>query len=230
LSPVLPIGFLSIRDAAEVVAESMFVGVPDRPVVTKLRAMKLDVADGKAIDDAIAAIWKAVDTGKVRALAIGGRPRRIVQLAADLTGAIPGLRSPRGRDFNLLRPRNPYYGQITDWFGLNLASVTVAFRETEVIKLASSLRRTRRNAQAAPTPRGRPSRQAEVISAIEDIVARQKWSSHGSLKDLTRSVNRIGTFHARVSEDTVGRALDRLYSDSRDRRYQRISRKRRIPK
>jgi hypothetical protein len=228
LSTVLPIGFLSIRDAADVVADSVFAGVPDRPGVTKLRQMKIDVADGAAIDEAIAELWKAVDARKLRCVAIGGRPRRVVRLDPHLTKAIPYLRSPRGRDFNLLRPRNPYYGQIVDWFGLDLMSVTVAFRETEVIALASRLRRKRRrkaNAEHFASRRGRPSRQRDVAPIVEKIISQGKWSSTGSLKDLTNKVNASLNVIVPVSEETVTRALDRRYAETGDRRFQRIPRK-----
>jgi hypothetical protein len=233
LSGALPIGFLSIREAADVVAESMFIGVPDRPLVAKSRQMNLDVDDGTAINDAVAELWKAVDAWRLRPVAVGGRPRRIVRLDPTLTAAIPGLRSPRGRGFTLLRPRSPYYGQIVAWFGLDLASVTVAFRETEVRALASRLKRTRRrkaNAQPSARRSGRPSRQRGVAPIILDIIARGKWSSTGSLKDLTSKVNRLGKFYPPVSEDTVTRALDRHYNETGDRLFQRIPRKRQAAK
>ena len=229
LSSILPIGFLSIRDAADLVAESMYLGVPDRPVVAKLRQMEINVADGAAVDDAIAELWKAVDERKLRCVAIGGRPRRVVQLSPRLTEAIPGLRSARGRDFNLLRPRNPYYGQIVDWFGLDLMSVTVAFREAEVLTLASRLKRKRRrrdNAQPSAGRRGRPSLQRDVAPLVEEVIAQRKWSPTGSLKDLTNKVNRLGKFPAPVSEETVTRALDRHYAETGDRRFQRVPRNR----
>jgi hypothetical protein len=60
LSGILPIGFLSIRDAADILAKSMFAGVPDRPMVTRLRQTGLNAADGTAIDGAIEELWKAV--------------------------------------------------------------------------------------------------------------------------------------------------------------------------
>ncbi len=95
------------------------------------------------MDRANAELWNAVDAWQVRALAIGGRPRRIVRLDPDLTKAITTLRNPRGRGFTFLRQSNPAYHQLTSWFGPSVHSVLVAFRETEVQKLARKLMRRR---------------------------------------------------------------------------------------
>jgi hypothetical protein len=116
VAQIIPIGYVTIREAAEVIAQSRFAGVADRPEVTKLRRLGVDAADGAAIDDAVAALWKAADAGKLRVVAIGGKPRKIVRLDPEDLKEVPFLRSPRGRDFNLLRPRHRLYKQITQWF------------------------------------------------------------------------------------------------------------------
>ena len=99
---VLPNGYLTILEAAEVLSRTIYAGVPDLPIVSKLRKNGLDVRDGQATDRAIAELWKAVDKGMLRALVIGGRPRRILRLSPELTKVIPFLRSPRGRGFTHL--------------------------------------------------------------------------------------------------------------------------------
>jgi hypothetical protein len=66
VAQIIPIGYVTIREAAEVIAQSRFAGVADRPEVTKLRRLGVDAADGAAIDDAVAALWKAADAGKLR--------------------------------------------------------------------------------------------------------------------------------------------------------------------
>src|SRR5258708_34449694 len=85
----------------------MYGGVCELAVVSQLRKQGLNVRDGQARHRAIAGIWKAVDEDKLRALAIGGRPRQIVRLDPELTKSIPGLRNPRGRGFRALRQPNP---------------------------------------------------------------------------------------------------------------------------
>lgn len=47
------------------------------------------------------------------------------------------------------------------------------------------------------------------------------------MKALTREVNRAGKWPQRVSQDTVARALDLLYEQIRDRRFERVRRERR---
>jgi len=50
------------------------------PIITKLRQEGIEVNDGPAIDRAVTKLWKAVDKGALRSMAIGGRPRRVVRL------------------------------------------------------------------------------------------------------------------------------------------------------
>ena len=227
---VLPDGYLTILQAAEVLSRTMYAGVPDRPVVDQLRKQGLDVKDGRAMHQALAELWKAVDRGALRALAIGGRPRRILRLDPDLTKSIPTLRSPRGRGFALLRQSNAAYHQLASWFGPLLHSAVVAFEETEVQKLARKLMRARRVAQkpdGPKDPRGRPSRMVIVQPVIRDLVAERKWNATMGMKALTRQVNHAGRFPRDVSRDTVTRALDVLHEQTKDRRFERVRSRRR---
>ncbi len=117
MSAVLPNGYLTILEAADLLSRAMYAGVRDLPVVSRLRKEGLNVRDGQARYRAIAEIWKAVDEDRLRAVAIGGRPRRILRLDPELTKSITGLRSPRGRGFTWLRQSNPAYRQLAPWFG-----------------------------------------------------------------------------------------------------------------
>ena len=147
--PVLPNGFLTILEAADRLSQTMHSGTADAPAVTRLREEGFDVADREARPLAIEKIWIAVDRGDLRALAIGGRPRRIIKLDPAFTRSVPALRSARGRGFTMLRQSNPSYGQLASWFGPLLHTAILAIRETEVQKLARKLMRARRNAQRA---------------------------------------------------------------------------------
>jgi hypothetical protein len=222
---VLPNGYLTILQAAEVLSVAMYAGVPDLPVVSQLRKDGLDVRDGRATDRAIAEIWRAVDEGRLRALAIGGRPRRILRLRPELTESIPSLRSPRGRGFTSLRHSHPAYHELASWFGSLLYRVTLAFRETEIQTLARRLMRARRIAQKADgqrSRRGRPSRMTIIQPVISNVVERRKWTSTMGMKVLTREVNRTGKWPKAVSQDTVARALDLLHEQTKDRRFERV--------
>jgi hypothetical protein len=147
MTTVLPIGYVTILEAAEMLQAAMHAGVPDLPIVTKLRQEGFEVNDGPARDRAIAELWKAVDKGSLRSMAIGGRPRRVVRLDAQFTRSVPALRSPRGRGFTLLRQSNAAYHELANWFGPSFHTATVAFRVTEIQKLARRLMRTRRTTQ-----------------------------------------------------------------------------------
>jgi hypothetical protein len=163
-------------------------------------------------------------------VAIGGRPRRVVRLDPKFTKAVPTLRSPRGRGFTLLRQSNPAYHELATWFGPLLHRATLAFRVTEVQKLARRLMRARRTAQkkdGQKKPRGRPSRILIVQPTISDLVAQRKWASTMGMKALTREVNRAGKWSQPVSQDTVTRALDLLYEQTHDRRFERVRNTRR---
>jgi hypothetical protein len=176
VSTLLPDGLVTLREAAAMIAQSKYAGLPDPEIVAKLRELRIDVADGTVIDDATNELWKAVDAGRLRPLAVGGRPRKVVSLRTINTREIVALRSPRGRGFTFLRPRHPLYKQFTAWFGLDLADVRLAFREREVGKLARTLFRRRRKAVDAKPRRGRPSRLTVVGMAIKSPIRRNRGS------------------------------------------------------
>jgi hypothetical protein len=202
---VLSIGYVTILQAAEMLQPSMFAGIPDQAAVTKLRQIGVNARDGLATDRAIAEIWNAVDSGAVRAMLVGGRPRRIVRLDPAITKQIPILRSPRGRGFTFLRPSNPAFHQLAGWFGPGLSNITLAFREAEIQKLARRMRRTRRRLSVSDSTKrrvGRPSRQAAVEPVIRELVESEKWNPLMGLKALARAVNRRGNWVKTVSEDT----------------------------
>jgi hypothetical protein len=230
MTAVLPNGYLTILQAAELLLPAMYAGEPDIPIVTRLRNEGFDVGDGRAKDQAIAEIWKAVDGGTLRAMAIGGRRRRIVRLDPEFTKGIPTLRSPRGRGFTSLRQSNPAYHQLASWFGPLLHTAALAFREMEVQKLARRLMRVRRKAQKPEgqmRSRGRPSRIAIVQPAIRTLVVQGKWNPPRGMKALTREVNRLEKYPKNVSQDTVTRALDLLHEETGDRRFERVRHTRR---
>jgi hypothetical protein len=222
MTTVLPSGYVTILDAAEMLQAAMHAGVPDLPIVTKLRQEGLEVNDGPARDRAIAELWKAVDKGALRSMAIGGRPRRVVRLDAQFTRSVPALRSPRGRGFTLLRQSNAAYHDLASWFGPSFHTAAVAFRVTEIQKLARRLMRARRIAQRRKKGRGRPSLMATVQRVIRDVVDRRKWDATMTMKALTREVNRAGKWEQLISQDTVTRALDGLYEQTGDRRFERV--------
>lgn len=130
MSRLVPDGFLTTRQAAERLAAAMYSGVPDRPVVKKLKDDGFDVADGVAVEDAVAEIWAAVDGDKLQALIIGAKRRAPLKLPAEMSKGIPGLRNPRGGGFSLLRHRNPYRQQIVEWFGSDLSTIAIVFSRT----------------------------------------------------------------------------------------------------
>jgi hypothetical protein len=232
MTAVLPNGYVTILEAADLLARSMYAGVPNMLVITRLRKEGLNVRDGWARNRAIAEIWKAVDEGRLRAMAIGGRPRRILRLSPYLTTRIPGLRDPRGRGFTQLRQSNAYYHQFASWFGSLPHSAVLAFRESEIEKLASRLMRARRTTEKTngTKRRGRPSRIVLVQPLISQLVAQKKWTPTRGMKALAREVNRAGTWPKSVSQDTVTRALDLLFVQTDDRRFERILHTRRARK
>jgi len=233
VTDVLPIGYVTLLQAAEMLQPSMFAGVPDQAVVIRLRQMGVNVRDGLATDHAIAEIWKAVDSCTIRPVVIGGRPRRIIRLNSEITKQIPTLRSPRGRGFTFLRPSNPAFHQLAGWFGPDLSNIILAFRETEIRKLARRLMRARRTAQKTEGQkklRGRPARIPIVQPVISDLIARRRWKPTMGMKALTREVNRAGKWPQQVSQDTVTRALDALHEQDHDRRFERVRHIRQRPR
>jgi hypothetical protein len=117
MTPLLPNGYVTILEAADLLARALYAGVPDLSVVSQLRKKGLNVRDGQARHQAISEIWKAVDDDRVRAMAVGGRPPVTLRLDPEITKSVPGLRNPRGRGFTSLRQSNPTYHQLASWFG-----------------------------------------------------------------------------------------------------------------
>jgi hypothetical protein len=222
---LIPIGYVGIREAAAILARSMFAGVPDHPVVTSTRELGFEVVDRDATDGAIAELWKAHDRGQIRAVAIGGPQRRIVRLDPDLTKGVPLLRSARGGDFTYMRPGNRLHTQFVAWFGPMLSDVALAFPQTDIEKCARAARRAWRKKasrdEAITSRKGRPSRQAEVIPIIQEIIELKQWNTKSSMKALTTLVNRSGKFTKDVSQDTVARALNALHQKTGGRQFQR---------
>jgi hypothetical protein len=193
VTDILPIGYVTILQAVEILQPSMFCGVPDRAAVTRVRQMGMDASDGLARNGAIAEIWDAVDAGIVQAMAIGGRAPQIVKLDSEFTKQIPALRDPLGRGFTLVRPSKPAFQQLADWFGRNFSKAVPIFEEAEIRKLASKLRRTRTrksNSDGKAKRRGAPSRQDAAQPIIHEVVDSRQWTPSMGMKALTSFVNR----------------------------------------
>jgi len=168
---LVPVGYVSVLQAAEMLLPSLYAGRPDSPNVMSLRQKGLDVTDGPAKDDAIAQLWKAVDDGIVTPMAIAGRPRRVIKIDPHLTKT-PVLRHPRGRAFTYLRPSHPEFSELAAYFGKDLSKVTVVFPEPEIKALARKLMRSRRvrsRSQGQKRP-GRPSRQDFIESIVRQMI------------------------------------------------------------
>jgi hypothetical protein len=240
MTRLVPVGYLTFREAVIRIEHAMFAGIPDRVEVAKLRQSGDDVADGEANQRAVSELWKGVDARKLQPVAIGGHPRQKVKLTAEQTKGIPALRTCG--DFSFLRSRNSLYRELVAWFGSDLAGVTLAFQERELEKFCGLLRRNRRRSiRSGKTPSGRRSLQVEVKQIILDLVATKKWTTAQSLKSLTKKVNqKLCTTQSSksviqkvnqkldrpLSEDSVTRWLDQLYEERGDRSLQRRRRRR----
>jgi hypothetical protein len=98
MTAVLPVGYVTILEAAEMLQPAMYAGAPDLPIVTELRQEGIEVNDGPAVDRTISELWKAVDKGAIRSMAIGGRPRQVVRLDAQFTKGVPPCAIPGAED------------------------------------------------------------------------------------------------------------------------------------
>jgi hypothetical protein len=145
---MIPINYLSRREAAAMIAAAKFAGLPDRPGVTEARLEGIDAADGLAIDEAIVELWRAVDEGTLEAN-VHGPGDRSLRMSPDETKQVPLLRAPRGGDFTFLRPGNPIHEIVVSQFGPRLGLVSLVFPKPQVERLARLVRRRRRRTLAA---------------------------------------------------------------------------------
>jgi len=171
MTALVPVGYVTVLQAAEMLVPAMHAGTPDRPIVTTLRQKGIEVSDGPAKDDAITQLWGAVDNGSVTPMAVVGRRRGVIKVDPHLT-KIPILRAPRGRGFTYLRPSNSDFPVLAAYFGRNLSNIAIVFPEPEIQKLARKLMRVRRarSRSYGQKRRGRPSRQEVVLSTVREIV------------------------------------------------------------
>jgi hypothetical protein len=225
MAELVPVGYLSRREAVDVIVRSLVAGKPDQPLIKKLRERGIDAADGVEIDEANAELWRGIDEGKMEVFAVGPNGQ-LLRMEGSLTKQVPWLRNPRVGDFTFSRPTTSAHAKLVAQFGPNLGSIYLAFREQDVKKWARSLLRRRRSVSVAGKPRvGRPSRKASVMPAIRELVVDHKWNATMSVKTLTHLVNRDLKPNKPISEDTVTRALDQLYQETGDRNFQRVVRK-----
>lgn len=228
MSRIVPDGFVTISQAIDELVTAVYSGIPDRPIVRELKEKGSDVMDGEAHRCVNETLWDAVDRGSIEAFVVGPRCPTPFRLSAKMTEGIPMLRSARGRDFAFLRPSRGYlYNQLTSWFGSDLSQVLVVFRQRDINRLARTrLRARRRKASTAKNQNvGRPSRQIRIKPLIRQVADKGRWSSKQSQKALTVHVNRLLCDSERVSQATVTRALDDLYAETRDRRFERLPRR-----
>jgi hypothetical protein len=225
MAELVPLGYLSRREAVDFIVCLLFAGIPDQPHVTKLREQGIDAADGAAIDEASTELWRGVDEGKLEAFAVGANGQ-LLRIEGSLTELVPWLRNPRGGDFTFSRPRTPAHSKLAALFGPNLGTIYLAFRERDVKKWARSLLRAkrRRASNVGKPPVGRPSRKAAVMPVIRKLVGDHKWVATMSMKTLTHLVNMDVRPDKLFSEETVTRALDQLYEETGDRQFQRVHR------
>ncbi len=226
MAELVPLGYLSRREAVDLIVCSLFAGILDQPHVIKLREQGIEVADGADLDKANEELWRGVDQGKVKVVAVG-QNGQLLRIEGILTKEVPWLRDPRGGDFTFSRPGTSAHTKLVAQFGPNLGSIYLACREQDVKKWARSLLRERRRSVSivGRPPVGRPSRKTAVMPVIRKLVADNKWNAIMSVKTLTHLVNRDLQPNKPISEDTVTRAIDQLYQETGNRAFQRIVRK-----
>jgi len=225
---MIPINYLSRQEAIEVIAAAKFAGVPDRGAVIEARQKGVDAADGPANDEAIAELWRAVDEGTLEVIAHGPGDRWL-KMSPEETGQVPLLRAPRGGDFTFLKPGNPFHDIAVSKFGSRLGLVSLMFPKLQVEKVARLTRRRRRQSLARSTGNHtakQPSRKELVLSIVRKMIEDGRWNPTISLIALTRLVERSNNWGQKVpSEDSVTGALDQIYEETRDRRFQRTRRR-----
>ena len=219
---MIPINYISRREAVEIITAAKLSGILDRTAVIEARLAGVDAADGLAADEAIVELWRAVDKGKLEVIAHGPGDRTL-KMSAEETKQVPLLRGPRGGDFTLLRPGNPFHEIVVSQFGSRLGLVSLVFSKHQVETLARLVRRRRR--QSVEKGGGRPSSQDILRPIVSKLVEEGQWNPTMPLKALARQVGRAQKWLKVPSEDTVTRALDQIYEEKKDRRFQRVRRK-----
>jgi hypothetical protein len=224
MAQVIPGPYLSLREAIWTLARARNAGEETSDDAKHAHKLGFDQEfSRKELQDAADALWSHIDAGKLTVWAEhpgSNAPLRIEPALLDFVG----VRRYGVSDLSYLRPPHRLLHLLAQRFGPSWRDTQLLLDRTELARVERNQRRTRKRKQAPPgsaKPVGRPNKVSGAKPAIRKVVDAKQWRGTESLKKLTSILSRA-PYNLGVSTDTAARALDELFQETRDRRFQRL--------
>jgi hypothetical protein len=225
MADLTPSGYLGIDDAIAAFRERMYRNDPESELVQKLRKSGLSIGSAERNADAVEALRRAVVRGSLEVFAWHSGMSTTVKLSAT---ALARLRMLDRRTFFLrtghVRTADLAGAGVLGKLAKRFSDSRCFFEERAFrIWLDRRERRLRSSQEghiARPVALGRPSKVLSINPLIVEIVEGGLWDRSQPLARMVDLLNK------RLSSDdvcaeTVAKAMDDLYDDTEDGRYER---------
>jgi hypothetical protein len=193
------------------------VGVPRSCESIREAIERLFKSTGHSREKIAGALWRAVDDQSIVLLIF--TPEGAAEIEAGVTREIHALRLVMSLVY--LRSMRPRYWEFRRRFGPHFHQFPLGFAKSEIAKVERQLLGSHRQERETKEV-GRPEI-ADIKPVIKEIVDAALWQVGQPLKVLVTLVIRK---RGKVSSDTVSRALDKIYKETRDERFNRPRRRR----
>ena len=225
MANLTPSGYLGIDDAIAAFCERMYRNDPEPDLVQELRDGGLSIGSAERHSDAIEALRRAILRGSLEVFVWHSGMSATVKISDT---ALARLRMLDRRTFFLrtghVRTADLADAGILGKLARSFSDSRCFFEERAFrIWFDRRERRLRLSADgnlARPVALGRPSKIKNIEPMIVELVKRGGWDRSKPLRHMVDLLNkRLTTDH--ISADTVAKAIDDLYSETKDGRYDR---------
>lgn len=224
MADLTPSGYIGIDEAIAAFCERMYRGVPKSNLVQKLRKSGLSIGSADRPAGAIEALRRAVRRGSLGVFVWHSGMSATVKLSAT---ALERLRMLDRRTFFLrtghVRTANLAGAGVLGKLNTNFSALRCFFEERAFRIWLDRRERRLQSSQEGHIARlvalGRPSKIKVVKPMIVEIVEGGLWDRSQPLARVVDLLNKRLSDH--VCGDTVAKAMDDLYAESQDGRYDR---------
>ncbi len=229
MADLTPSGYLGIDDAIAAFSERMYRNEPETDLVQALRDSGLSIGSADRPADAIEALRRAVIRGSLEVFVWHSGMSATVKLSDT---ALARLRMLDRRTFFLrtghVRTADLADAGILGELARSFSALRCFFEEHAFRSWLDRRERQRRSSPdgniARPVALGRPSKIRIIEPMIVELVENGRWDRSQPLSRVVNLLNqRLTSDH--VGADTVAKAMDDLFSENQDSRYDRRRKK-----
>jgi len=233
MADLTPSGYLGIDDAIAAFGERIYRDVPECDHVRELQESGLSIGSPDRHADAVEALRRAVVRESLEVFAWHSGMSATVKLS---TTTLKRLRMLNWRTFFLrtghVRVMELARAGVSGELAKGLSASGCFFEESAfriwLDRRERRLRSSHNGHLARPIGRGRPSKAKIIEPMIKDIVEGGLWDRSQPLADVVDLLNRrLKSYH--VCADMVAKAVDDLYAETQDARYERRRKRPKAP-